>query len=109
MQTRKLGKSDLQITPIGDGAWAIGGSGWHFAWGSQDDNHQRFESLTPRERDVLPLVVSGLLNKQIAAQIGTSVAAGKVHRSQLMRKMGANPLPALVRMAEKLGISCTVL
>jgi aryl-alcohol dehydrogenase-like predicted oxidoreductase len=38
MQTRKLGNSDLQITPIGYGAWAIGGSGWEFAWGSQDDN-----------------------------------------------------------------------
>jgi aryl-alcohol dehydrogenase-like predicted oxidoreductase len=38
MQTRKLGNSDLQITPIGCGAWAIGGSGWQFAWGSQDDN-----------------------------------------------------------------------
>jgi len=66
---------------------------------------ERLESLTPREREVLPLVVSGLLNKQIAAEIGISVAAVKVHRSQLMRKMGANSLPGLVRMAEKLGIS----
>ena len=38
MQTRQLGNSDLQITPVGYGAWAIGGSGWQFAWGSQDDN-----------------------------------------------------------------------
>src|SRR5215475_4382957 len=38
METRQLGNSDLQITPIGFGAWAIGGSGWQFAWGSQDDN-----------------------------------------------------------------------
>src|SRR3981189_641718 len=38
MQTRKLGNSDLHITPVGYGAWAIGGSGWQFAWGSQDDN-----------------------------------------------------------------------
>ncbi|MGA7514056.1 MAG: aldo/keto reductase, partial [Candidatus Sulfotelmatobacter sp.] len=38
MQTRKLGNSDLQITPVGYGAWAVGGSGWQFAWGSQDDN-----------------------------------------------------------------------
>ena len=38
MQTRKLGNSDLQITRVGYGAWAIGGSGWQFAWGSQDDN-----------------------------------------------------------------------
>ena len=38
MQTRKLGNSDLQITPVGFGAWAVGGCGWQFAWGSQDDN-----------------------------------------------------------------------
>jgi len=49
---------------------------------------ERFESLTPREREVLPLVVSGLLNKQIAAEIGTSETTVKVHRGQLMRKMG---------------------
>jgi RNA polymerase sigma factor (sigma-70 family) len=61
-------------------------------------------SLTPREREVLPLVVSGLLNKQIAAQIGISEAAVKVHRSQLIRKMGAGSVAELVRMAEKLGI-----
>ncbi len=66
--------------------------------------HQRLESLTPREREVLPLLVSGLLNKQIAGEIGISIAAVKVHRSQLIRKMGANSLADLVRMAEKLGI-----
>jgi RNA polymerase sigma factor (sigma-70 family) len=65
---------------------------------------ERLESLTPREREVLPLVVSGLLNKQIAAKIGTSETTVKVHRSQLMRKMGAESLPDLVRMAEKLEI-----
>jgi len=64
----------------------------------------RFEWLTPREREVLPLVVSGLLNKQIAAEIGTSETTVKVHRGQLMRKMGAESLPELVRAAEKLGI-----
>jgi FixJ family two-component response regulator len=64
----------------------------------------RFESLTPREREVLPLVVSGKLNKQIAAEIGTSEAAVKVHRSLLMRKLGADSLPELVRIAEKIGI-----
>lgn len=66
--------------------------------------HERLESLTPREREVLPLLVSGLLNKQIAGEIGISIAAVKVHRSQLIRKMGANSLADLVRMAEKLGI-----
>jgi FixJ family two-component response regulator len=65
---------------------------------------ERLESLTPREREVLPLVVSGLLNKQVAAAIGTTEATVKVHRSQLMRKMGADSLPELVRMAEKIGI-----
>jgi FixJ family two-component response regulator len=64
----------------------------------------RFVSLTPRERQMLPLVVSGRLNKQIAAEIGTGEAAAKVHRSQLMRKMRADSLPQLVRMAEKMGI-----
>ncbi len=53
---------------------------------------------------MLPLLVSGLLNKQIAAKIGTSEAAVKVHRSQLMRKMTANSVAELVRMAEKIGI-----
>jgi len=66
---------------------------------------ERLESLTAREREVLPLVVGGLLNKQIAAEIGTSEASVKVHRSQLMRKMGADSVADLVRMAEKLGIS----
>ena len=63
-----------------------------------------FESLTPREREVLPWVVSGFLSKQIAGAIGASEASVKVHRSQLMRKMGANSLADLVRMAEKIGI-----
>jgi FixJ family two-component response regulator len=65
---------------------------------------ERFESLTPREREVLPLVVAGRLNKQIAAEIGTSETTAKVHRAQLMRKMGAASLPDLVRMAGKIGI-----
>jgi FixJ family two-component response regulator len=65
---------------------------------------ERFDSLTPRERAVLPLVVSGLLNKQVAAEIGTTEATVKVHRSQLMRKMDADSLPDLVRIAEKIGI-----
>ena len=65
---------------------------------------ERYESLTPREREVMPLVVSGLLNKQIAAEIGASEATVKVHRSQLMRKMGAESLADLVRMAAEMGI-----
>ena len=65
---------------------------------------QRFQSLTGGERKVLPLVVSGRPNKQIAGEIGTSEATVKVHRSQLMKKMGADSLPELVRLAEKIGI-----
>jgi FixJ family two-component response regulator len=65
---------------------------------------ERFESLTPREREVLPWVVSGLLSKQIADAVGTSEASVKVHRSQLMRKMAADSVADLVRMAEKMGI-----
>ena len=65
----------------------------------------RYESLTPREREVLPWVVSGLLSKQIADAIGATEATVKAHRSQLMRKMDANSVADLVRMAEKIGIS----
>jgi len=65
---------------------------------------QRFELLTPREREVLPLVVSGLLDKQIAAAIGTTEDTVKVHRSQLMRKMGAESVADLAGMAESIGI-----
>ena len=68
---------------------------------------ERYASLTSREREVLPLIVSGLLNKQIAGEIGTSESTVKVHRSQLMRKMGAESLAELVRMAEKLRDSST--
>lgn len=64
----------------------------------------KYESLTPREREVFPRVISGRLNKQIAAELATSETTVKVHRSQLMKKMGADSLADLVRMAEKLGI-----
>jgi FixJ family two-component response regulator len=67
----------------------------------------RLEFLTPREREVLPLVVSGLLNKQIAGKIGTSETTVKVHRSQLMRKMGAGSLAELVRLAQRIEIPNT--
>ena len=65
---------------------------------------KRFESLTPREREILPLVVSGRLNKQIAAGLGTSEITIKVHRASAMRKMQAESLADLVRMAGRLGL-----
>ena len=63
-----------------------------------------FETLTPRERDVLALVASGLMNKQVAAQLGLAEITVKIHRGHIMRKMGARSLADLVRMAETLGI-----
>ena len=65
---------------------------------------QRLDTLTPREREVMQLVISGLLNKQIAAELGASERTVKIHRGQVMRKMQAGSLPDLVRMAGTLGI-----
>jgi FixJ family two-component response regulator len=70
-----------------------------------DSLRRRYLALTPREREVMAHVVAGLLNKQIAAALGTSEAAVKVHRQHVMAKMGAGSLAALVRMADRLGIS----
>lgn len=64
----------------------------------------RYASLTPRERDVLPLVVSGLLNKQAAAALGISEVTLQIHRSRIMQKMKARSIAELVRMTERLGI-----
>lgn len=69
--------------------------------------HDRYSSLTPRERDVLPLVISGLLNKQAAAKLGISEVTLQLHRRNVMHKMAAASLADLVRMAEKLQIPVT--
>src|SRR5215510_4337021 len=66
--------------------------------------NDRYERLTPREREVLPFVVAGFANKVTAAELGTSEITIGVHRAQIMRKMGARSLAELVRFADKLGI-----
>ena len=66
---------------------------------------ERFESLTVREREVMTLVVSGMLNKQIAAELGASEATVKIHRGHVMEKMQAGSIVELVRMADKLKLS----
>ena len=65
----------------------------------------RYRLLTPREQEILPFVVAGFLNKQTAADLGTSEITIRVHRGQIMRKMGARSLAELVRMADKLGVT----
>jgi FixJ family two-component response regulator len=66
---------------------------------------ERYALLTPREREVFPRVTSGLLNKQVAAELGASEKTIKVHRGQVMQKMQADSLADLIHMAEKLGLS----
>jgi RNA polymerase sigma factor (sigma-70 family) len=66
------------------------------------DLQQRFDSLTPREQEVISMVVSGMLNKQIAGELGTAENTVKVHRSRAMEKMNAQSVADLVRMIEKL-------
>ena len=68
---------------------------------------QRISSLTPREREVLPLIVSGLLNKQAASKLGISEVTIQIHRGKIMKKMGAGSLAELVRMAGLLEIPMT--
>jgi FixJ family two-component response regulator len=68
---------------------------------------EQFETLTSREREVMGLVVTGRLNKEIAGELGISEITVKVHRAQVMRKMNADSLPELARMADKLRLPAT--
>jgi FixJ family two-component response regulator len=69
------------------------------------DLRERFRTLTPRQREVMVWVVAGRLNKQIAAELGTSEVTVKVHRGHVMRKMQADSVADLVRMAGRLGLA----
>jgi len=77
----------------------------HSARRAADELRARYETLTPREREVLGFVVAGLLNKQIAGELATSERTIKFHRAHIMEKMNAASLAELVRMAGQLGIS----
>jgi FixJ family two-component response regulator len=70
-----------------------------------EELRQRYEELTARERQVMPLVAAGLLNKQVADRLATTERTIKFHRAHVMQKMRANSLADLVRMVEKLGVS----
>ena len=69
------------------------------------DLQERYQSLTAREREVMTLVASGMLNKQIASEIGASEATVKIHRGHVMEKMQAGSVAELVRMVDKLKLS----
>jgi FixJ family two-component response regulator len=95
-------RSDVLVAAIGD---ALERSRTALSWeASMRPLRDAYASLSRREREVMMLVVSGLLNKQVGGELGISVITVKAHRGQVMRKMGADSLAGLVRMADRLGL-----
>jgi len=80
---------------------------WHESEKAVSELRTKFKNLTHREKEVMAWVTSGLLNKQVAAELGVSEVTVKVHRGNVNRKMGAKSLVDLVRMADALGIRRT--
>jgi len=96
-----------EITPVGSQAKLIDNSRYQGGEEPVADLRDKFETLTQREQEVMALVTAGLLNKQIAAEIGITVATVKILRGNVTRKMGAKSLASLVRMADALKVRRT--
>ena len=111
VQAMKAGAVEFLTKPFKDGVLldAISGAIERSRVALRQDSEMRvlregYASLTPREREVMALVVSGLLNKQVGGELGISEITVKAHRGQVMRKMKADSLPNLVGMAARLGL-----